>query len=235
MNKSQLSVFKIVLFVLGFAVIGAAFLIVNLPFPEDGISAEKKFFWINLVAMYLVFFCPLFFSSISTKNLDEKIVPTVGVWTSGLVFEAAALVLSILVLAAVLSIKAAAVIELVLLFFCAVFVYFGYFSGNHISNVQAAEKKSISELSKVKSAFEILSLKSSSWKDDLYMQKEKIRKICDDVKYLSPVGSEAAADVEKNLSDKAAEISSSNLTASELDGKIGEIEILLRQRKTMRL
>lgn len=233
MNKNQLLSFKIILFVTGLLVIGAAFLIVNLPFPEEGISGNQKFFWINLVAMYLVFFCPLFFSSVSTKNLDAKITPTVGIWISVLIFEVVALALAISVLAASFSIKAAAIIELVLFFVCAVFVYFGYFSGNHIQNVQVREEKSLGKIGEVKNAFEMLNLKSDLWKD-LDEQKSRIKKICDDVKYLSPVDTDEAAKLEQKLVIAASVISDSHFTAAELDEKITELELLIKQRKLMR-
>lgn len=233
MNKNQLLSFKIILFVTGLLVIGAAFLIVNLPFPEEGISENQKFFWINLVAMYLVFFCPLFFSSVSTKNLDAKITPTVGIWISVFIFEVVALALAISVLAASFSIKAAAIIELVLFFVCAVFVYFGYFSGNHIQNVQSREEKSLEKISEVKNAFEMLNLKSNLWKD-LDEQKSRIKKICDDVKYLSPVDTDEAAKLEQKLVIAASVIADSHFTAAELDEKITELELILKQRKLMR-
>lgn len=233
MNKNQLLSFKIILFVTGLLVIGAAFLIVNLPFPEEGISGNQKFFWINLVAMYLVFFCPLFFSSVSTKNLDAKITPTVGIWISVFIFEVVALALAISVLAASFSIKAAAIIELVLFFVCAVFVYFGYFSGNHIQNVQSREEKSLGKIGEVKNAFEMLNLKSDLWKD-LDEQKSRIKKICDDVKYLSPVDTDEASNLEQKLVIAASVIADSHFTAAELDEKITELELLIKQRKLMR-
>lgn len=233
MNKNQILSFKVILFVIGLLVIGAAFLIVNLPFSEDGISANQKFFWINLAAMYLVFFCPLFFSSISTKNLDSKITSAIGIWISVLIFDTIALILAVLVLATSFSIKAAAIIELVLFFVCAVFIYFGYFSGNHIENVHSREEKSLGKISEVKNAFEMLNLKSDLWKD-LDGQKAKIKKICDDTKYLSPVDTDEAAKLEQKLVIDANVIAGSHFTAAELDEKITELELLLKQRKLMR-
>lgn len=234
MRSNQLKAFKLILFILGLAVIGAAFLIVNLPLPESGLTANQKYFWLNLVLMYLVFFCPLFFSSISTRNLDEKIMPTVGVWISVLVFEIAALVLAVSVLAASFSIKAAAVIELVLLFLCAVFVYFGYFTGNHIANVQAHEQTLLSKTEEVKSAFETLSLKADTWDGALQEQKEKAKRLCDDVRYLSPVSTDAAASLEQKLVIAAGVVSDSHFTPAELDEKLAEIELLVKQRKLIR-
>lgn len=234
MNKNQLGTFKVILFVLGLAVIGAAFLIVNLPFPEDGIPGREKFFWINLAAMYLVFFCPLFFSSISTKNLDSKITPAIGIWISVFIFEIAALFLAVLVLASPFSMRAAAVIELVLFFVCAVLIYFGYFSGNHIANVQATEQNSLAGIAKVKNAFEILNLKSNLWNDDLDDQRTKVKQLCDDVKYLSPVDTEEAQKIEQQLTAQAAVLADSHFTPTELDERISEMELLIKQRKLMR-
>lgn len=234
LKSNQLKAFKLIVFILGLAVICAAFLIVNLPLPESGLTANQKYFWLNLVVMYLVFFCPLFFSSISTRNIDEKITPAIGVWISVLVFEIVALVLSVSVLAASLSIRTAALVELVLLFLCAVFVYFGYFSGNHIANVQAHEQALLSKIAEVKSAFEMLSLKADTWDGALQEQKEKAKRLCDDVRYLSPVSTEEAARLEQKLVIAASVVSDSHFTPAELDAKLAEIELLIKQRKLIR-
>ena len=62
MNSKQLGVFRTILFIAGLVIVGAAFAIVNCPIPEEGLTAGQKFFWIEIVLCYLVFFVPFFFS-----------------------------------------------------------------------------------------------------------------------------------------------------------------------------
>lgn len=234
MNKKQLNIFKIILFIFGFAVIVVAFFIVNHPLQEDGLLANQKFFLINLCIIYFVFFCPFFFSSISTKNIDSKITPTVGIWISVLLFDIIAIIFSILVLNEILKINLAVIIELALVFICGIFIYFGYFSGNHIANVQAAEEQSLNKIGEVKNAFEMLNLKADTWNDDLVEQKTKVKKLCDDVKYLSPVDTDNAAKLEQKLIIVANVLAESNFLPTEADQKIAELELLIKQRKLLR-
>lgn len=234
MNTKQLNVFKTILFIFGLLVIGAAFLIVNLPIPEEGLLESQKFFWINIAIMYLVFFCPFFFSSISTKTIDTKITSTVGVWIGVIIFELVALVFSILVLNQVVNFKIALLVELVLIFICGILIFWGYFAGNHIANVQANEEKSLSKIADVKNAFEMLNLKAETWGDDFNEQKSKVKKLCDDVKYLSPVDTDDASKIEQKLVIAANVLSESHFTPNEAEQKIAEIELLVKQRKLMR-
>lgn len=234
MNSKNLNVFKIFLFIFGLAVIGAAFFIAESPLPENGLPLSKKFIWLNIVFMYLVFFCPFFFSSISTKNIDTKITSAIGVWISVILFEIAAIILTVLVFKEKVSFKTAILAELILIFICGIFIYFGYFAGNHIGKVHAAEKQSLGKLSELKSAFELLDLKRSSLGGEFYEQGQKIRKICDDVKYLSPVNTDSCSQIEQKMIIAASILAESHFTPAEMEQKIQELDLLLRQRKLQR-
>ena len=63
-------------------------------------------------------------------------------------------------------------------------------TGNHIGKVKGREELSLSKIAELKSSFEMLNLKTDMWNDDLRNQKEQIKKLCDDVRYLSPVDTE---------------------------------------------
>ena len=234
MNKSQLKVFRIILFFLGLAVIGAAFAVINFPMSEERLSVPQKFLWAEVIICYLIFFVPFFFSSLRTHNIDTKMVSTVHLWICIIIFEIAAITLTILALGNVLAVRFAILIELIVFFLLAIFVFIGYFAGNHIGTVQAQEQKSLNNISELKSAFEVLNLKTDMLNEDFHEQKEKLKKFCDDVKFLSPVDSEQASSLEMKLIVLANVISSSNMTNTELNSKISELELLLKQRKLLR-
>lgn len=234
MNKNQLKLFKSFLFILGLGVIAAAFMLVNYPIPESGLRDSQKFFWTEIVVCYLVFFVPLFYSSITSKNFDGKITSTVHIWVCVFIFEFVAITLSILVLKDMVTIRMASLIELIVLFLCAVFVYFGYFAGNHIEGVQARETASLNKINEMKNAFAMLNLKTDMWQDNLRDQKEKIKKICDDIKYMSPVDSEAAQSLEMKLIVAANVLAESNLSPNDMDSKILELTNIINQRKLLR-
>ena len=233
MNSKQLNLFKILLFVFGFVVIGAAYFIVNDAAQDIALSAGQKFFWVNLFILYSVFFCPFFFSSLKTANIDTKITSTVGIWIAVLIFEVVMIVLSVLVLKNVLDFKPVLIMELVLIFICGIFIYFAYFSGNHIQKVQNEEPTCLSHLEEVKSTFDSLLLKAELWPENLTECKSLLKKICEDVHYLSPVNNSTAESLEKKLVACACVIGESATNVTELDSKIKELSILLRQRKSL--
>ena len=233
MNSKQLDIFRTLLFIGGFVIVGAAFAIVNYPFPENGLKASQKFFWAEIVICYPVFFVPFFFSSI-TKTIDTKITSTVNIWISVIVFEIVAITFAILALNEKVSIRIAILVELIIFFFAAIFVYFGYFAGNHIGNVQAQEAKSLSKIVELKSAFEMLNLKTDMWSYDLNNQKNAIKKLCEDVRYMSPVDTDLAAKLEMKLIISANVLTESTLTPGEMDSKITELTNLINQRKLLK-
>ena len=234
MDRKQLGIFKFLIFLFGFAVIALAYHLLGPVAKGEELTAIDKFMWINICICYAMFFVPIFFSSITTKTIDTKITSTVHIWISTSFFVFATLILIVCVKTEKIALTYAVIAECVLFFLLAIFVYFGYFSGTHIGEVQAAERKSLTKIGEVKNAFEMLNLKANTLSDEFRDQKAKLIRLCDDVRYMSPVDTEQAADIEMKMIIAANVISSSTLSAQELDAKIAEIDLLLKQRKLLR-
>ena len=234
MNRNQLGIFKFLIFLFGFAVIAFAYHLLGPAARGEELTNIDKFMWINICVCYAMFFMPMFFSSITTKTVDTKITSTVHIWISTSFFVFATLILIVCVKTETLELKYALIIECILFFILAIFVYFGYFAGNHIGEVQAAERKSLAKIGEVKNAFEMLNLKAGTFGDEFREQKAKIAQFCDDVRYMSPVDTEQAADIEMKLIIAANVISSSTLSAPDLNAKIAEMDLLIKQRKLLR-
>lgn len=234
MNRNNLNLFKTLIFIFGLIIVSISFYLFSGFNSEEGLTANQKFFWINTLICYLVFFIPFFFSSITEKSLDIKITSTITIWISVLFFEFVAITVGILVLNNVIDFKLGSLIELVVFFVAAIIVFFGYFAGNHINTVQSRETISLSKINEVKSVFDLLNLKVDMWSDDFYLQKDKVKKICENVKYLSPVDSELSNKLESNLILQANLILESTGSAEELDKKIIELTSLLKQRELLK-
>ncbi len=240
MNTKQLKVFKIILFILGLAVIGGAFALANMPLPEEGLSANKKFFWGSLAFCYLIFFVPVFLTSINLKNFDKKIHSHFSLWSNFLLFDVVALVFAILVLQNVVKIRLALIVEMILFFFCLIMIYAAYFSGNHIGNVKEKEEKLLGKITEVKSTFEMLGMKADSWTakiDNFSESQTRIKKLCDDVKYISPVDSQAAFSLEEKIIGAASAMVKTDVKNFDMDDfneKLEDLEFLVKQRKALR-
>lgn len=234
MNKNQLNIFKTLLFFAGLLIVGAIFYLTNYPLPEEGLTVYQKFFWVEMVVCYLVFFVPFFFSSLSSKNVDTKMTSTTLIWICSIVFDLVAIILAILSLNEIVPIKTSILIELILAFIAGIVIYFGYFAGNHIGEVQAAETKSLNKIAELKTAFDMLSLKTAMWSEEYIECKNQLKKICDDVKYMSPVDTEMAASLESKLIIEARVIAEANFSPAELGPKLLNLANLVNQRKLLR-
>lgn len=234
MNRNQLGIFKFLIFLFGFAVIAFAYHLLGPAARGEELTDIDKFMWLNICICYAMFFVPMFFSSITMKTVDTKITSTVHIWISTSFFVFAALILIVCVKTATIALKYAVIAECALFFLLSIFVYFGYFAGNHIGEVQAAERKSLAKIGELKNAFEMLNLKAGALSEEFRDQKAKIAQFCDDVRYMSPVDTEQAADIEMKLIIAANVISSSTLSAPDLDAKIAEMNLLIKQRKLLR-
>lgn len=234
MDRKQLGIFKFLIFLFGFAVIALAYHLLGPVAKGEELTVIDKFMWINICICYAMFFIPIFFSSITTKTIDTKITSTVHIWISTSFFVFTTFILIVCVKTEKIDLKYAVIAECVLLFLLSIFVYFGYFAGTHIGEVQEAERKSLAKIGEVKNAFEMLNLKAGALSDEFREQKAKLAQFCEDVRYMSPVDTEQAADIEMKMIIAANVISSSTLSAQELDPKIAELELLIKQRKLLR-
>ncbi len=237
MTKSQSTFFKVILMVLGLGIIFAAFKLFN---TAETLTDSQKFFWINLAVIYVVFFFPLFFNTITLNNFDKKIPSLVGLWFCLSLFEFVTLVLSIVVLMEKLQVRIAFIIEAALFFFCAIFIYFAYVGNTHIANVQQEEERALSLISKIRSSFDMLKLKSETLGDSSFEAKKKINSLADEVRYISPVDTAESAEIESKIIAKISEVESqidevtSGGNSANLAAALTTLELLIKQRKLLR-
>ena len=235
MNRKQLDIFKILILLFGLAVIALAYnFLVEAPADGSPLPAKTRFMWVNIFACYVVFFVPLFFSSLTLSTIDTKITSAVHIWIASSLFIFAVVVLIALAQYEKIQVKHAVIIEMIVLFLCAIFTYFGYFAGNHIAEVQANEKRILFGVTELKNAYEMLKISADTFGEELHEQKTKILSLCDNIRYLSPVGSSAATSLETKLIALAGEISALAANPSELNAKIAEADLLFKQRKSLR-
>ncbi len=236
MTKTQSTFFKVILMVLGLGIIFAAFKLFN---TAEVLSGPQKFFWINLAFIYVLFFFPLFFNTITLKNFDKKIPSIIGLWFSLSFFEFVALILSVLVLMEILQVKIAFIIEASLFFLCAIFIYFTYVANTHIAAVQQEESRAMSQIVKIRSSFEMLKVKAGMLGEASFEVKNKINSLADEVRFISPVDSSESTEIEGKIISKIAEVDShidavnSGSDDSALKSSVTSLELLIKQRKLL--
>ncbi len=237
MTKAQSNLFKSLIFLFGIGVIYFAFKIFN---TAETLEPNQKFFWINLVVLYAVFFLPLFFNSITLGNVDKKVPSLVGVWSCVLIFELINIPLSIIVLTGKMPVKVAVLSEAVMIFLAAIFIYFSYLANTNINNVQAAEQRSMALITQMRSSLEMLNLKAGGLGMEFADQKKKISSASENARYISPVDTAESISLESQIIGKTAEISSSIDTvmagsdSKQLNVQLSALEMLINQRKLLR-
>lgn len=236
MLKTALSFCRTLLFLFGLALILLAYVLL-------GASAEKTpamiYMWCVIPIMYLILFCPLFFSHITTKNFSGKIPTFPVVWISIITFLATSLVLILLVQKQILNYKYGILFHAVMLFLFFINVYFAYFSSEHIHSVAAQESQISNQLDAIKKLIRVVDLKAANLPDSFDVCKKMLSKIADEVQYLSPINSSEAAKQENRIltaisnADAACELITSGSTSTELFTICTDIQNLVMQRKLL--
>jgi hypothetical protein len=196
MTKNQSLIFRGVLFVFGIGIIALAFNLIN---AGADLTKIDKFTWFSVVVMYLVFFCPFFFSSITINNFSGKIPHLALVWTGIALYLVASFVVIRLVRSSTISFNTAVIIQAVLVFVFAIDVYFAYFASSHARDVAGEEASKRHYLSEIKSKAASLALAAGSLPSEYEQVQKTIRAAADDIRYLSPVDHMGALDVELEI------------------------------------
>ncbi|MDR2841733.1 MAG: hypothetical protein LBV52_00850 [Spirochaetaceae bacterium] len=236
MTKNQSLIFRIVLFLLGAAIIALAFFLFGNGSSE--LSQNDKFIWASIAIMYIVFFCPFFFSKITIGNFSVKIPNLALVWTA-LVFY---IVISIGIIALLktshISFNTALVIQAILFFLLAISVYFAYFAQTHVQNVAAEEAHIRQNLSEAKTKAASLLINVQNLNGQYESVQKTILRTLDDIKYLSPVSNDSELELKiialLNLLSMHCETIAQGGHAQTIENDANNLQMLVKQRKLIR-
>jgi len=159
MTEKKSIFIKSLLFILGLGIIALAWYLFT---KGEKLTDEQLYLWISIAVMYVIFFCPFFFSEIHVKNVSGKIPSLTMVWLGVAVLIAISIGMTICVAFCVVQIRIAIVTECVLVFLFAIDSYFGYFANSHVQNVEQQETQALSLIKQIRSSLDLLSLKAGS-------------------------------------------------------------------------
>ena len=237
MTEKKSLFIKSLLFILGLGVIAFAWYLFT---GGVRMTSEQTYLWASVVVMYVIFFCPFFFSSIHVKNLSGKIPSLTMVWLGVIVFIGASIAMTITAVYKVVEVRIAIVIECVFAFLFAIDSYFGYFANSHVQNVSQQEDQALNLIKQIRDSLGMLNLKANSLNENFVEQKKLISFLAEDVKYLSPVDSAGAVKLEQDIlgaitaTSSACDTLLSGSDGLELKKQLGSLENLIKQRKLMK-
>lgn len=198
MTKKQLLVLKVLLFLSGLGIIAGAFCICG--FNVKDLSALDKYLWININVFYIILFEPLFFNFVTTDNAAAKTPSLVAEWISSISIVVICLPLVICIYNQVLfSVQFGIIVETVLIFLGLTFGYFGLLGSSQIEKVAAQETSRLNPVKEIRSQAEFLVFRADSLPAKYAAERTRISKIQENVRYMVPVKSPLAPELEQKI------------------------------------
>lgn len=196
MTKSQSSLFRRALFLMGLGVVALAFFLTTWGRELTHIDV---FTWVSITLMYLAFFTPFFFSSIRPSSFSSRIPALVVLWTGVVFYIIASIVVIILLSSYTMSVSMAIIAQATLLFLFAVNGYFALFTSSHARHVSVEEGAKQRFVVEIKSKAELLSLSADVLPVENESAREIIKQAAEDIKYISPLNDGAGDELELKI------------------------------------
>jgi len=196
MTKNQSLIFKAILFLAGAGIVVLALFLTR---SGEGVKDKDVFIWVSIGLMYLIFFVPFFFSSISIGGFSVKIPRWTMIWLGSILYIAASVVVIIVLSKQILPFNIAIIIQAVLLFLFAINVYFGYYASSHISAVNMEEHSKKQLLDDIKAKAKTVSLLISGLPEEYESTQCLLAAVFEDIRYLSPVDKGAGRELEQKI------------------------------------
>ena len=237
MTPRQSAMYKAVLFAAGLIIIAVSFFLLN---AGRIITPIDYFTWASILIMYWVVFCPLFFSSYSLRVFNGSIPSIAIIWTSILIYTGASIVVIVLLRTFIISFRLALVIQMILLFFFAILVYYGYFSHSHADYVEAREHNQRHYLREMKEIAVSLEARIPNLPQGTAEVQKLMKRTLEDIRFISPIENDRGTDLEIKIIDTLRTIEQywdiliegGNISA--LDKDIRNLQMLIRERKSLR-
>ena len=235
--KKDFSIFKLLIFMLGVAVIVLAAFLIGPVWEID--TWRIAYSWISIGLIYTAFALPLV---LHNGMQDED---STHVFIGGIVYYRGVIVytivsLGIICLVEFLRIHAAyaVVAQCVMIFAFMVYFFVACFTDDHIVTVSRQERSKMAVLQVLRRKSDNLAIKAETLGDVHKNIKDDIVGIKDDIRYLSPSDDPAAFDLEKKMENAIDEISGNdiwvmkeNVSGQFVEKQLADLKVLIAQRK----
>lgn len=235
--KKDFSIFKLLIFMLGLAIIVLAAFLIGPLWERD--TWRMVYSWISIALIYTAFALPLVLHN-GTRDGDSTHVFIGGIVYYRGVIVYAIVSLGIIFLVELLRIPAAyaVVAQCVMIFVFMVYFFVACFTDDHIVTVNRQERSKMAVLQVLRRKSENLAIKADTLDDAYRTIKEGIAGIKDDIRYLAPSDDPAAFDLEKKIENAIDEISGNdiwimkeNVSGQFIDKQLSDLKMLIAQRK----
>ena len=240
MRNNQLPFFKMCLFLAGLLL---SFLIgMWIPgiYPVE-IVWRRWLTCTTVILLYLAGTLPVLMMEVrSLKDADPLFLAGAVYFRGFVAYALVSIVRIFLIQWMIIGFASALVSELTALFVFFVYVYLACFTGNHTESVAEYERAKTADLDEIRENLQMLEAKAKLLGEEQKEVCEKIKKLRENVRYLSPSDRETAESLEREMLAQIAEISSDplfqgngNSCNDRILQKLNDLDILYRQRKSI--
>lgn len=236
MNK-DFSIFKLMIFMLGLAVIVLAAFLIGPVWEID--TWRIVYSWISIGLIYTAFALPLV---LHNGMYDED---STHVFIGGIVYYRGVIVYTIVSLGIICLVEFlrihtayAVVAQFVMIFAFMVYFFMACFTDDHIVTVSRQERAKMAVLQVLRRKSDNLAIKAETLGDVHKNIKDGIAGIKDDIRYLSPSDDPVAFDLEKKIENAIDEISGNdiwimkeNVSGQFIEKQLADLKVLIAQRK----
>jgi hypothetical protein len=139
-----------------------------------------------------------------------------------------------------ISIKAAVIIQSIIIFLFLIDLYFAYFANFHAASVASGEDRQRQYLQQLKDLAASLALKAGSCPAGKEEFQKKIKQATEDIRYISPVEGGRGTELETRLIDKIRFIDQiwdtllSGGDSPQISSELNSLQLLIKERKLLR-
>ena len=240
MTRKQSLIIRISLFAFGLAVIAVAFALFAPHLENGSIPARHKFFWFCIALEYVAFFCPFFFSHVTSAGFARKGPSLVMLWGTVISFNALCIVLSVLVLLRIFPLSLGIVLLLAFIFVAGILVFIGFAASSHVGAVESAERPVTDAKENLRNQASVLELKVSSLGDAAQAVSGRVKALAEEIRYTAPCSRSEALMLDNKIASllrrcaDLCSLSTADSAVRELERPLQELEALVRERKLYR-
>lgn len=231
MNSRTSKLLRALFLVVGLGIVLAAFLFNR---GEGALTVEQKFLWINIAAIVVAVYVPLFFIR---PSVSESAASLALLWVAVAALLVTGITITVCVKNGMVNVKLGIASELVMLVI--------FLAANIIAGVVAHAKKKkrlaedgpMSFLSQIKNSSQMLTLKASSLNDSFAEEKKRIAAVAEEIAGISSIKDVNASKSEQDILVKLTSVSSlmneviAGGNADEFKKKLTVLETTVKQRK----
>lgn len=245
MNKQNRNIFRLIIFIIGLVIILAAPFVILFGTPAKYLvnlidTSRIIFVWISIIILYIGLFLPAVLPLKNKRDSGGLFVGTAFYYKGFIVYAVLSFIIMKLALNVMIPLAIVILAQAVAVFAWLIFIYFACHTTSHINEVAEREEVMLSQINRIRQELANLQIRASALPIEKKVLKDKIERLNEDFRYISPSNDQRAVMIEKNILNAINAVSHSavfqggnDMGDERLMRQLDEISMLYQQRKSI--